>query len=201
MRKLPSVVRPLLLGVAVLALSTTGSYLASSKVIRGRRPAGLAAQTDQSKVFPTGDYLVIYVLLSSECGLCTEAKARAAIAALRDSVLATNSGRYVAVRVVGVSVDNDLGKGIRYLTSFKPPFDQLVVGGSWLNEVMSSMAWRDHIATTQIPQILAFQRKIDATGYPRDIIVQPDSLVLRFAGRDSLIAWVNSGAPANWRGR
>jgi hypothetical protein len=52
------------------------------------------------------------------------------------------------------------------------------------------MVWRDHTtraARAAMPQVVAFHRHVDATGYPAAILVQPDTLVLRFVGRDSPI--------------
>lgn len=182
-------------GVCVLGTTTGVSYVVTSKSAHGaKRVAAAAQQVDPATVFPSGKHLIVYALLASDCGMCTEAKLKAAMARMRDSLVTTNRGQFAAIRVIGVALDEEVPDGVRYLASFRGTFDQIVVGGSWLNEVMSSMAWRDHIATTQIPQLLAFQRSVDATGYPQTILVQPDSLLLRVIGRDSVIAWVNRGA-------
>ncbi len=190
-----------LAALGVFSLAAAASYVAASVWRRTGPIPTQVAEADASSPYPSGRYLVVYLFLSSECGLCTEPTAKAALARLRDSLVATNGRRYAAIQVIGVSIDDSLDAGIGYLRSFKSTLDQIIVGGGWLNEAVTTLAWRDGTARTAVPQVLAFLRGIDATGYPRAILVQPDSVVLRFVGRDSLIAWVNSGAPVPWRRR
>jgi len=142
------------------------------------------------------------VLLSSECGFCTEKWARKAIGELRDSLQRVQGKAFAHTSVVGVALDNDVRAGVRYLQNLREagaPFDELSVGGSWLNELITRLVWRDGLATPEVPQVVLVERNVDATSYPRNIDVHRDSMLLRVAGHDDLIAWVNAGTPLTFR--
>jgi hypothetical protein len=183
------------LGVLILLLSGVGSYTVA--LGRPKSPPVRPDSTALASIFPSGVYLMAYVVVASDCGFCTETKAKKALATLRDSLVKANSSRYAAVRVIGVSIDDDLDAGVKYLQSYRSDismaFDQIMIGGSWLNDFMSAHAWRDHRATTSIPQVLFFTRHVDARAYPKEIGIGHDTLVFQFTGRDSLLAFVNGG--------
>lgn len=183
------------LGVLILLLSGVGSYAVAHNRPRPTKPRPDPAQL--ATVFPTGLYLVAYVVVASDCGFCTEPYAKKALANFRDSLVKANGSKYAEVRVVGVSIDHDLEAGVEYLRRYRSDmpdaFDQIMVGGSWLNEFMSAQAWRDHRASISVPQVLFFKRHVDARTYPKEITISPDTLVFQFSGRDSLLAFVNGG--------
>ncbi|NOT07254.1 MAG: hypothetical protein HOP28_03520 [Gemmatimonadales bacterium] len=149
--------------------------------------------------FASGKHLVAYMLLSADCGFCTEKVAKQAISRIRDSLRASQEKAFVHISVVAVLLDDDIRAGIKYAESLNSGFDELSIGGSWLNEHVIRLIWRDALATPQIPQVLLFERPVDASAYPRSIDVQRDSLVLSVAGRSDLIDWVNAGAPLDFR--
>lgn len=183
------------LGVVVLLLSGVGSYTVAHN--RPRTPPVRPDSLQLSTTFPTGLYLLAYVVVASDCGFCTEPQSKRALANFRDSLVKANSSKYAAVRVIGVSIDHDLEAGVKYLERYRSDlpmaFDQIMVGGSWLNEFMVAHAWRDHRASVSVPQVLFFKRHVDARAYPKEIGVSPDTLVFQFTGRDSLLAFVNGG--------
>ncbi len=103
--------------------------------------------------------------------------------------------------VVGIAMDDDLTAGVRYLRSLGrsgAAFDEISVGGSWLNQFATALIWRDGLATPEVPQVVLVERRVDAAGYPRYMDVQRDSVLLKVTGRDSLIAWVNGGTPLDF---
>lgn len=195
--------------VAVVGLSTLGSYRLTQALradaaanLAPRATANTRADTSPRSPFPSGPYLVAYVLLSSRCGFCTEKGTKKAISQIRDSLRASIGEAFARVAVIGVTIDDDLNAGIEYLQDLGPSngvFDEVSVGGGWLNQFITSMVWRDGVASPEVPQVLLFRRQVDASGFPRHIDVQPDSLVLRIAGRDELIRWVSNGAPLDFK--
>jgi hypothetical protein len=184
----------------VLVLSIVASYGVTSawrRHARGR-PATSGADSAHKSLFPSGRYLVAYALLAGDCGFCTEKGTRRAIRALRASLRTSQGASFARVAVVGVAIDEDVVAGIRYLKSLGgrgEVFDQLSVGGSWLNDPVTALVWRTGMATPEVPQIVLLMRAVDAGGYPRHIDVQRDSMLLRVAGRDDIIAWVDQGTP------
>src|SRR6266853_3065902 len=119
--------------------------------------------------FTSGRYLVAVVLLSSECGFCTEENTKRAVRQVRASLRASQGKAFASVSVVGVAIDPDLRAGLRYLKSLEqsePVFDELSVGGSWLNQVLTPLVWRDEVAKPQVPEVVLIERRVDATGFP-----------------------------------
>lgn len=189
-------VRTVVLGMAIMAIATLGSYT-GTRAWRAWRADVPLSEMGSALSSLQGEQVVAYLFLSSQCGFCTDAKTTDAIIRLRDSLLVSNAGRFARLEVVGVALDEDLGRGSEYLldlTRRGAQLDQVMVGGGWMNEGMRNYVWRDGLGRPEVPQVLALARSIDASGYPRHIEVGPDAAVLRVVGRDDVIAWVNRGA-------
>lgn len=192
--------------VFVVGFSTLTSYGVtrawrgnSGRDLQLSATAGVGADTSHRTPFRSGRYLVAFVLLSSECGFSTEKETKKAIPALRASLHASQGKAFAKVSVVGIAIDDDLDVGMRYLQSLgRSVFDELSVGGSWLNELVTALVWRNGVATPETPQVVLVERRVDASEYPRNIDVQRDSVLLKVTGRDDLIAWVNHGTPLDF---
>lgn len=195
--------------IGVVSLSMFASF-GVTRAWRGKaghtspRPATTRNAADSSPriPFPSGRYLVAFVLVSSKCGFCTEPWARKALGEVRDSLQRTQGKTFAHTSVIGVAIDDDLQAGVRYLQGFRgrrTSFDELSIGGSWLNEIVTSLVWRDGLATAEVPQVVLVERRVDARGYPGNIAVRRDSMLLRVVGREDVIAWVNAGTPLAFR--
>ena len=200
----PQLVRGVVL-VGTLVSSLALSY-GTTRALRERgRPRAPTAEDSAAararirRAFPSGQHLVAYVLLSHRCGFCAEKGTQRAISALRSSLATHQGGTYAKITVVGVAIDNDLDAGVKFLRGMNhessPAFDELSVGGSWLNQFITQLVWRGGLAQAATPSVVLVERTVDASGYPSHIAFEQDSLVLRITGRDSLITWVNAGTP------
>jgi len=121
---------------------------------------------------------------------------------MRDSLRSSHGHQFARVTVIGVSISDDLRAGVRYLEDLGAngwAFDQISVGGSWMNELMIPLIWRQTVAKVAVPQVLLVERHIDATGFPDAIAVERDTVLLDVVGRDKLIAWVDAGTPLGLR--
>jgi hypothetical protein len=120
---------------------------------------------------------------------------------VKEVLWASHRAAFDSIRVIGVAIGQDLEGGAEYLSSFGPlgtTFDELSIGGGWLNSFVVDLMWRGGYASPAVPEILVVQRKIDATAYPSHIGVEDDSLLLAVEGRDSVLAWISRGAPLTW---
>lgn len=163
---------------------------------RGSRVSENGSATQAEKSYASGRYLVIYAFVAKECGLCREEKTRQALARLRQVVVLANKENFAEIRVIGVALDDDVSEGVSYLKSLETDgriFDQISVGGGWLNEQVAGMVWREHQFLPRVPQVVGVVRRIDASAYPSSIAVQPDSLLFVVTGRDSLLKWIGGG--------
>ena len=146
-----------------------------------------------------GAYLVAYVLVSSHCGACRDPQTKQALRDLRAALRARADSSFVAVSLIGVGVDQDLAEGMQYMNSIGASFDEVDVGGVWLNQVMTNLVWREASGRAAVPQVVLVKRTIDTRNYPDDIRIPADSVLASIGGRDSLVRWVSSGAALNGR--
>jgi hypothetical protein len=181
--------------VAALSIPLTLTYGVTRAWRAHPKPALHSAA---STPITSGRHLIAYVLLDSRCGACTHRTTEAAIERLRTSLDASYKPTFKQISVVGVALDTDLRAGTRYLERLNHSghvFDQLSVGGAWMNELVSQRVWRDAAALPGVPQVLLLSRTVDASGYPRTVDLAHDSVLTRVFGRDEIAKWVNRGTP------
>lgn len=169
-----------------------------SRTARGTPADSAAAAVLIRRSFPTGTHLLAYVLLSHRCGFCTEEGTKRALRNIRPSLMKYQNAPYAKVSVVGVALDADIDAGFEYLEDLNEDnaaFDELSVGGSWLNHFVTQLVWRGGMAEASTPSIVVVARNVDATAYPSNIGVGADSFVTRISGRRAIINWVTGGTP------
>jgi hypothetical protein len=187
--------------VAVLCVAVAASYVLT-RVGRSLLASGASSSRSGvrsgSVVPPSGNYLIAYVMVSGSCAACRDERTKTAVRSLRDSLRSLHSAAFAKISVIGVDIDG-IESGVKYLRTYGPAFDELSIGGAWMNEVMTRVVWRNAAARAEVPAIVLFQRRVDARRYPEDIMVGDDSVLLAVGGRDSIVRWVNAGTPLSYR--
>jgi len=124
-----------------------------------------------------------------------------AIGNLREKLRTTHGRSYAQVSVVAVDLDKDLNAGFEFLSKMgdvnvERAFDQIIVGGSWLNEQMVRLVWREGISEAASPQILLIERPINTEAYVSSatISVESDRLIAQLSGNE-IIPWIKRGIP------
>lgn len=152
----------------------------------------------------SGTHLIAFVVTASDCGWSSRPTGMEAIRTLRAQMRSVHGGSYAHVSVVGVALDADLDAGLKFLSDLgdgKPggAFDQVIVGGSWLNEHIVRFVWRDRVAQAGVPQVIVIERPIDAASYVLNstIAVQDDKVVANPFGTRELVRWIRRGMPLN----
>lgn len=150
-----------------------------------------------------GRQVLAFVLVSSRCGYCQKLETKRAIRSIR-GLLAESSERegYRSSTVVGVAVDADLHEGLQYITNIGfPSFDEISVGGAWLNEQLVRFVWRERTADAAVPQVVIVSRELTATPLPLRVRYGADSVIAVLGGNNALLAWVRSGATVSGAAR
>lgn len=149
-----------------------------------------------------GTHLIAFVVTASECGWSNQPAVMDAIGALRTTIRSAHKESFAHVSVVGVLLDENLDEGLRFASDMGKgrldgAFDQLIIGGSWLNEQIVRMVWRDRVARAATPQVLVIQRSVNTQGYLTDkrIFVEGDTVVANVVGGSDLLSWVSRGMP------
>jgi hypothetical protein len=124
-----------------------------------------------------------------------------AIAQLRGTLTKSHGGSFADVRVVALDLDEDIKPGLQFISQVErrspsPVFDQISVGGSWLNDEFIRVGWRGRMAASSIPQVLVVARPVDASAYSAKglVSVGADSVLADVVGATDIVAWVASGA-------
>ena len=159
--------------------------------------------THTSLVHAHGTHLIAYFIVASDCGWSTLPEVKERIGGLREKLLETHGAEYSQISVVAVALDRDLDAGLQLISDLgggdSAAFDQIVVGGSWLNELVLKLVWREGLATAATPQIVVVERRIDSSSYESEskIRVADDDLLVNHSGSAEIGEWFERGLPLN----
>lgn len=164
----------LLTVVAALLFLTAGVYWwnaqASSAVLQPEYVSGV-------------DTIAI-TFVSDSCKAC---RIKAEVGAFRNAHerLHTAPGR--RIKVVGVAVDRDPGRGRRRLAKLGP-FSEISTGGGWTNSLAIEYIWADTLALPAIPQLVVVERSqvVDE----QHMIVESQRVVGRVYGLHAMTRWL-----------
>lgn len=152
-----------------------------------------------------GTHLIAFVITASNCGWSTRPNTMKAMGSIRTQLRAEYGAAYAAVRVVGVALDRDLDAGLQFLSDIgegQPggAFDQVIVGGSWLNEQIVRFVWREGIAQAASPQVVVIERPVSTSSYlsTASIEVQNDRFLTNPAGSADIVQWIREGLPLDY---
>jgi precorrin-6B methylase 2 len=190
-----------------LGLGAFGAAHFGPDLLRSRQPVVPSGVGDSSRrsdllgVSP-GRHLVAYVLVSSSCGFCRLDEVKAALGSIRYNLRRAHAVDFTRISVVAVSVDETVGAGLGYLGEIGlDKFDQLVVGGGWLNPQVISYVWQKRWTLALVPQVILVSRAVGAEEKPASVSVAADSVLRVVHGRDELLNWVRQGTPAFYETR
>lgn len=197
----------------LLISSMLASYAAASFWQHRRRlPTSAIVSETRSSSSPTtpenpfaadnGRHLIAYVITASDCGWSKQPAMMETIRTLRTRLQSRYQSTYARVSVVGVAFDKDLEAGLRFLSDISKDrraesFDQVIAGGSWLNEQIVRLVWRERVATAISPQVLVVERPVDTESYLSSsvIAVADDVVVANPAGNNQILRWIRQEMP------
>lgn len=193
-----------LLSASLLIGSAGASYLLATGVWpwAERRVARTGPKPPLVNPFAAahGRHLVAYVFLASDCGWSRLPKSRKTIGAMRTGMRSVHGAAYAQISVVGVDLDADLAKGLAFLAEIgggrvSGAFDQILVGGSWLNDKALRLMWSDKLITPALPQVLVVERSVGADDYisTSRLTVSGDRVVANIVGEIDLWQWATQG--------
>lgn len=188
----------------VLAITGVVGYTAVGLLESSSVPRSTAATTGP-RVNPfasqDGLQLVAYIVTASNCGWSSTPAMMSLVGSVRDSLIADLDSQFTSVRVVAVVLDDTLANGWRFiqeLSGGKPElaFDQVIVGGSWMNESIQKWVWKDGVVEAASPQVFLVAREITSSSYLDDsrIRLGSERIVARHVGSSQIHSWLTSGA-------
>ena len=201
------------LSASLLLGSMFASYTGVSLWQQQRESGAAARKPDRARHVPpvnpfasaNGTHLIAFVITASDCGWSKLPATMQAVGSLRAKLRSTYGGSYALVSVVGVVLDKDVQAGLRFVSTLGEgspdgAFDQLIVGGSWLNEQVVRLVWRERMAQAASPQVLVIERPVNTDSYlsASRIGVQNDRVLVNPIGSAEIVQWIAQGMPLDY---
>ena len=202
------------LAVSVLLMSTLVSYLMASSLLEamqateaGGTPAESPTRDAPTNQFASVDgvHVVAFVIGASDCGWSNHPLTKAALGSIRERMRSAHGDKYAHIEVVGVAIDEDPKAGLAYLSdigggTIGTAFDQVAVGGSWLNEQVVRFVWREGMAEAATPQVIVVGRLVDTSSYLSESTIKTgdDLVVANASGVSDIVRWIEQGLPLDY---
>jgi hypothetical protein len=195
---------------AVVLASATGAYFLAGSLRSGSHVPVVNTHAEDGPSDPNynpfgqahGTHLMAYILTSSDCGWSRVPSQMKAIREVRPKLRSIYGSSYADVAVVGVALDKSLVVGLSFLAELAggrtdDSFDQVIVGGSWLNEQIVRFVWREGLVEAATPQILVMERPVMTDAYvsTHKLGVGSDRVVAQMTGDQSINDWIAKGMP------
>ena len=155
---------------------------------------GALSRSEQNTTI--SEIMVIYVG-SSRCGWCNDPRLPPAVSTVIDSVQSRAARANAYTTLVGVDTDVAHGRETQHLSNVGA-FDQMALGGGYLNIVAREVSWGVLAGANGTPQVLVLRRplrKSNLRGEPLSIQLQPATLLARKVGLYEILTWTRMGVP------
>ncbi len=185
----------------------TVSFVRVSRAESARRERAARAAADTTPpVNPFasvhGKNLIAYIITASDCGWSQRPATMQAVSQIRNRLKVAHGSEYAAVTVIGVAIDKDPTAGLDFLAKIAKmspdgAFDQVMAGGSWLNEELVRLLWRDALIEGASPQVLLIERQVASDQYLKDWTLQlgSDRVLANPSGSNGIVGWIGEGLP------
>ena len=202
------------LALPVLLVSTLVAYVSASTLLEEMRTRGAGSTRAESPTpdAPTnpfasvdGVHLIAFVITASDCGWSNHPQTKAALGSIRERMRSAYGDRYAHLEIVGVAIDEEPEAGLTFLSEIgggtvRTAFDQVAVGGSWLNEQVVRFVWREGKAVASTPQVIVVERLVDTSSYLSESTIKTgdDLVVANPRGSRDLLRWLEQGLPLDY---
>ena len=120
--------------------------------------------------------LVVVYLGATDCGPCRTEETKSAVRDIIDRVRAVAAKRNLPFHSVGAALDDDWREGVGFLES-TAEFDEVMAGGSWLNQAAVEHIFSVEGAVPGVPQLVIYTRATELG--PRAVGVGPKNELVR----------------------
>lgn len=155
-----------------------GNLTMSAKETTRARPFAASRSTE----------IVVVLLGSSGCAASRQGVLVSAMNTIRRKLrLVVTPGLRVSFH--GVALDDDIAIGLRWLVTVGP-FDQVSVGGNWLNSEAVRLLHREFRGQAGVPQLVVLSRTVQTLG-TSGLQIAADSILARRLGVEAIDAFAN----------
>jgi hypothetical protein len=175
--------------LAIAALAVTVPAVAAVASVAAR-PA--AVQYQPAYGFRDGRELVMVFVGASFCRAHQREGFPEALEQAKVAMAAEAARQDVQFRAIGVSMDWQPEEAIEFLNKFGR-FDEMALGGNWVNQAVIRYVWRDLPGRPSVPQVILLERTIEKA--QSSVNVVNEQVVRRLTGTAEITAWAKAGAP------
>jgi hypothetical protein len=150
-------------------------------VVRDQAPSEAQAaptKTGGSRSLQGVNEIAIFIG-THRCGVCSRKDLPQLVRDKIDSLRTVAVSRGSRFTVVGVAMDLPRKDALRWIDRFGP-FDQVSVGGNWMNEQVVRSVWQDEATVPAVPQLLLVRRTV--AGSDSRLAVTADTVLDRWLG-------------------
>lgn len=144
--------------------------------------------SDPSPVKPvgTGGELVLVFIASSTCAGIDDPRLESAFDRIRDQLQQRAAADDRTFLTVGVFLDRRIEQGLELVRRFGP-FDEVMIGRSWLNTGALKYIWEEFPGAASIPQLVLVKREAKMD---RLVEINNEHVILRKIGPESIVTWI-----------
>lgn len=138
----------------------------------------------------SGPQIILVIVGAKSCAACSRDEFAPAIETLKLNALDASRSASRSYMVVGAAVDGRPSDGLALLEGLGA-FDQIAVGGSWLNMAAVRYVWETFPGEPTIPQVIVLERDIEMN--ESGIRVADERLLTRLVGIDEILDAAQEG--------
>ena len=143
---------------------------------------------------PHGRQIMAIYIGATDCQPCVWPPFKASLREMWP--LLDNQARRAGVTFAtfGVAINDDVDSGVAMLAPLSQ-FDEISIGGGWVNHASDRYMWADTSGVPAVPQVLVISREINSSERKTQWSVSPHRILIRVTGADPIRAWIAKGAP------
>ncbi len=138
-------------------------------------------------VLGSRDELVAVLIASSHCSGSLRPDFVPAVLKMKRALAFKALSEHKRLVTVGAATDDSKDDGLTFLNMLGP-FDEIVLGGNWLNEAATQYIWRDQPGVPAVPQWVLLERHVDINR--KSINVGAERVVDRVIGANGMLEWL-----------
>jgi hypothetical protein len=188
MNGMQELIRWLSLALTCIVLVGGGRYAVVSLNRGEQAPAATGSRTAWAPGEPVSEIHLVWIV-SSGCRYCADPDLPELLRSAIGAVGRASVERDSPLRTIGIGVDEDPSTGLQALSRFGE-FNEIVIGGGWMNLGAREFIWVTHQGVAAVPQLVVLNSQAEMLGARLSF---NSDVLMRLVGQDDLKRWERQG--------
>jgi hypothetical protein len=145
---------------------------------------------------PNGRQILAVYIGATDCQPCIWPPFKTSLKQMWPLLDAHAQRAQAAFATLGVAINDDADSGAAMLAPLSQ-FDEVSLGGGWVNHVAEHYIWTDSTGVPAIPQVLVIARDVNSSKGKSQWSVTNSRVLARVVGAEAIRAWIAKGAPVS----